>query len=247
MTERIECRVFEERLDALARGTLPPDLAVELRAHAAGCAACRGLAALGDHLAGPDLATLESRVPDAWIDGMWDSVQTALADEAPLRTSRRSLRVPLLAAAVVALLVATGWSITAWSRAERRSTALASELADQRIRLAELEARLDDAVAPGAATAAGGWLRSLDGADELTLDGLRAALADLPPGTPLLSAAKARALASSRWMPGPWRASLEHLPVDEPVTAADLLNALDELDLPGGMPVPADRLLDLLS
>jgi hypothetical protein len=205
----------------------------------------------------PDtLEALEAQVPDEWVTGMWDAVQGARARSAtsPARPRRaRRWVMPALAAAVVALLFANGLTFQALRRARAHETDLATQLLDQQRRLAALEEsgargplrgnRVARSMLPGRDA----WVRSLESGGELTLDDLRALLGELPAGTPIMDGAQAGSRAGARLLPGAWRQAFTELDTTGPLTAGDLLDILNRLDLPGSTSVPRARLIQLLS
>jgi hypothetical protein len=253
VTDPIDCRFFEDQLDALVRGELPDHGRVALRAHAGACAACASLLRVQEHVHGPRLAALEAQVPEAWVASMWDDVQGALASPRERRAMgmRRGVRwaVPVLAAATVALLLASGLAFRALRRAEAREIVLSEQILDQQRRLAELEGPTVERAGAGAGLAASdAWVRSLRARREVTVAELRAALRALPADTRLISSSRAGVLDAAPFVPGVWREAFARLDATRrDVTAEDLLDLLDELDLAAGTSVPTARLLDLLS
>jgi hypothetical protein len=201
----------------------------------------------------PDsLKALEDQVPDQWVSSMWDDVQGALGARPRPGRPRRRWAMPLLAAAVVALLMVNGLTLRALRRAEARSAVLTEQLLDQQRRLVGIEAaaaprsgRAERRVASLGAREA--WLRALEGRGDLTVSDLRVLLRELPAGTTVVSASRSSALAGARFMPAAWREAFAGLDATAGVTAEELLGVLDALNLPGGASVPTARLIELLS
>ena len=75
MKKEIDCQVFEDQLDALARGTLPEEGARQLRTHAESCPACAAQMAVQKHLASPSLEELEAAVPEGMLASLWPRIQ----------------------------------------------------------------------------------------------------------------------------------------------------------------------------
>jgi len=245
--DAVDCRWFEEQLDAGIARDLTDEAVARLWDHAAACPPCRALLGLRTHVPGPSLAELEGRVPDAWVDEMEPSVRRALAQPTAPEGHPRSLKVPLLAAALVALLLSTGISRRELSRSRERANALAVQLLDQQRRLVQLEN-------PSATSMSRvprfspreSWLRTIEDRPAVTVEELREWLAQLPDDFTLLGPQRTRELGGARWVPAPWREAFEALPDDAGATAADLRNVLDRIGLPEGASVPTRRLLDLL-
>jgi hypothetical protein len=252
--DAVDCRVFEDQLDLADAGSLPDDASALLHAHAAVCPSCATLLRLRAHLPGPSLADLEARVPEAWVDGMVPAVQRALearerqGGEAVGPTGRRrGFALPLLVAAVVALLLSTGLALVALDRSRDRAEVLAAQLLDQERRLAAFEAPSTPGAIPAARlTSRESWLRELESTEVLTVSDLKALLEQLPGDMALMGPRRTRELARSRWVPSPWREAFRALPDDGGATAADLLDTLDRIGLPLDAVVPTRRLLDLL-
>ena len=252
MRDAVDCGVFEDQLDAGLAEELPVETAGRLWAHAAACSPCRALLGLRSLVPGPSLANLEARVPDEWIDEMEPAVRRALVR--PPTSARRSdagrprgSKVPLLVAAVVALLISTGLAVLELDRSRERGDALAAQLLDQQRRIAQLETSSTLVAASGPSSSSReSWLQVLGDRPSLTVAELRDLLEQFPDDVALLGPARTRALAGSRWVPSPWREAFETLPSDAGATAGDLRNALDLIGLPEDATVPTRRLLDLL-
>lgn len=200
-----------------------------------------------DQPAKPSLESLESKVPDVWVSSMWRDVQDALRERRPAGRGQHRWTTPVLVAASMALLFVNGLTLRALRQAERRTAALAEELVDQQRRLADLEAPATSRSASGRRLAGrDAWLRALSEREDLTVADLRALLAELPAGTPVTRTSPGGALGGRR-LPAAWRAAFARLDATREVTIADVLDVLDELDLPDGTTVPTARLIELLS
>lgn len=247
MMDRVDCRVFEDQLEAWDRGDLLPAGESLLRAHLGeGCPACAELARLRGHLAAVPLEALEAEVPDALVASMWGGVTGSLRRRPRGGLDGAGWLVPALAAAVLVLVALNGAAWVALDRATARQEALTEQLLDQQRRLVTGE---------GAGEAAAGRtgfgrtasLRALGAAETLTVSELTTLLREIPAGTPVIRAARREALARARWVPEGWKAVLGRHASEGDVTAGDMLRMLDELDLPGGATVPAGRILELVS
>ena len=73
--KNVDCRVFEDQLDALVEGQLPPEGVRQMRRHAESCPDCAMQLKVQEHLALPSLEELEERVPDEMVASMWDRVR----------------------------------------------------------------------------------------------------------------------------------------------------------------------------
>jgi hypothetical protein len=194
----------------------------------------------------PSLKSLEGEVPDEWVGGMWKDVEGRISGRRP---SRNAWLVPTLAAASVALLVSSLWSLGALHASRGREALLLNELRAQEARLA-LPAEASPPSRLGRtrdAAIRAGWVRSLEGRRSVPVDEFLEILAALPPGTVLLDEGRVRAVLEARLVPAAWRRVLDGLDTEGPLRAGDLLNALRLMDLPSGATVPAGRLLDLLT
>jgi len=131
----------------------------------------------------PSAGELESRVPDDLAEGMWSRVEAALGRRpAPLR---RDFSRPLLAAAAVLLLLATGYLLGERGQLLRRQE-------DLSLRLARLET-----AAPAPLPAQDALMaRYLGRRESWSPAQLTHLLEGLPPGAQILDAASARRLAA---------------------------------------------------
>lgn len=248
MMDRIDCQVFEDQLDALARDELPAEAIAQLRGHAERCADCATQLRVQEHLVTPSLGALEAEVPDVWVAGMSERVEAALQAGSPRSRRRPSWVVPAVAAAMVTLLVNVALTRNALHRAEARELTLSEQVLDQQRRLTALEEPATAGPTLNSSLAGrDGWLRSLNSQGTLTVDELRAVLSGLPGGTTLFTASQSSTLTVSRFMPAVWREAFARLQTTDEVTARDLLGVLDDLDLPDDASVPTSRLLAILS
>lgn len=246
--ERLDCRIFEDQLDALVRRELSDEGVAHLRGHAAGCRECGALLRMKEHLLSPSLEELEERVPDALVASMWEGVRGALKGRRRSVGARFGWLTPALAAAAVILLLMNGLALRSLRQAEDRAHLLTKQVLDQQRRLVSLEEQR--ATPPGDAPglmARRMPMGALEGQAELTVAYLRTLLARLPARRPVITAEQSRILAFSSLVPTPWRNALDELEAGRDVTPRDLLRVLDGLDLPGDALVPTGRLFELLS
>lgn len=140
MKKDVDCRVFEDQLDALAGGDLSEEGLRHLRLHAESCAECSILLRTQEHLAAPSLAELEKAVPGELVASIWPRVE---AETGPSRVrgpvSREVLprwyrilparwAIPALAAAAVVLLLSTGFLMTELTATRARANRLAHQV-----------------------------------------------------------------------------------------------------------------------
>lgn len=193
------------------------------------------------------LEALEAQVPDTWVSSMWGDVRGAVRERRRMRRPGRRWAAPLLVAASVALLFANGLALRALRQAEGRTAALSEQLIDQQRRLSDFEAPAASRFGRAERlTGRDAWLRALSEREDLTVADLRALLSELPAGTPVTRTSRPGALRGAR-LPAAWQAALTRLDAEGDVTVADVLDVLDELDLPEGTAVPTARLIELLS
>lgn len=231
MNKPLDCQVFADQLDALVRGELPEEGMRQLRIHAEGCPECGLQLKVQEHLVEPELGSLESleaRVPEEMVAGMWEAVREDLSsrrvaaedgpagepaaagrempvartgrsrDHLPFR-ARRNWLVPALAAAAVALLLSTGFLSWQTVQLRTRATALAQQVEDQRHWMARLEADGSDPVARTAALAGRSpWSRALARQEEITLGTLTDLLARAPGNRVILTRSQMDAILRSR-------------------------------------------------
>jgi hypothetical protein len=182
MGRDVDCQVFEDQLDALVNGTLSGAARRLLLLHADTCGDCSMQLRVQRHLLGSTLSELESRVPEALVDGMWGRVGEALRSDVPERRGKgfddvlgragghppgftrggpgsrrgqgrgRDWLIPTLAAASIFLLFASGFLYVELDRVRSREAILTQQVEEQQRWLAELE--VGPAADPVARTAA---------------------------------------------------------------------------------------------
>jgi hypothetical protein len=262
VTKPIDCQVFEDQLDALVNGDLPADGMEQLRLHSEACPDCAMQLRVHEHLAEPSLEELEARVPSSLVASLWPRVEGTL--EARPRTARPTIKtssrwrsllsawqVPAMAAAILLLLIGSGFLFAQLRTVQARERVLAEQILDQREWLAELELRtsLDPVSRTASLTGRTNWIRALSREERITVRELREMLRSLPGNPTLLSATEVRALQrrAGFWTPMPWGEALREFDGEAGVRAQDLLAVMETMDLHPEINVPTARLVDLLN
>jgi len=258
----IDCQVFEDQVEALARGELPDEAVRLLRAHGDSCPECATLLGVQEHLVSPGLAELEEEVPAELLATVWPVVREGAAAAGALGAPGRPVRdpslraprfrawIPALAAASVVLLLGNGVLLSRLRQSQDREEVLAQRLLEQ-------EGRVSPTVSTGLESrrsgllgreGAAGWAAALGGED-VSVGELRALLESVPGNPTVLSATQVDALlgAARLWAPASLRAATAELRGEEGVRARDLLHLLQILDLSPEQTIPTSRLRDLLS
>jgi hypothetical protein len=260
--KKIDCQVFEDQLGALVNGDLPADGVEQLRLHSESCPDCAMQLKVHEHLAAPSLEELEARVPSSLVASVWPRVEgtlegrTRTARPTPETASRRrslfsAWQVPVMAAAILILLLGSGFLFAELRKVQARERVLAEQILDQREWLAELELRtsLDDVSRTASLTGRTNWIRALSREERITVRELREMLRSLPGNPTLLSATEVRALQrrTGRWTPMPWGEALRGFQGETGIRAQDLLAALETMDLHPEINLPTARIVDLLN
>lgn len=339
----VDCRVFQDQLDAMVEGTLPLEGMRQMRLHAEGCPECAMELRVKEHLALPSLAELEKRVPDEMVTSMWGRVSSEVgstglgtaddrlegekpsegappaagvwrAGESPEGSHPAQVAdhhpegphpaqvadhrpagshpvpvgghhpegphpapvgghppggsgegkvaegvpsrpfgwlVPLLTAATVVLLFATGFLFWETRQLRIREDLLAQQVVEQRRWLAELDVSASaDPVARTAALAGRDpWVRALSRRDDISFGGLRTLLERMPPDRILVEADRLRSLRTgpAPLLPPLLRGALAEMETGAGLRVRDLLRALETMDMSPGTTVPTSELLDLVS
>jgi anti-sigma-K factor RskA len=120
----MNCGELQSRLDAYARGTLPPAEAAAFEAHLTNCSACAALLETREPALAPTGTLQRSVEPDA---DLWPGIQARLAPRGGRGSNRIAVPRWLLAAAAV-LLIAVSSGVTALllQRSQRAATPLAT-------------------------------------------------------------------------------------------------------------------------
>jgi hypothetical protein len=113
MSGHDECEKFQDRLDLFGGEPPPEEEMRELERHASGCPDCATILEAYLHLAGPSNEELEAQVPDAMTGAMWQRVaaRTVYRNMGYGRFNIRRILSPVLAAAVVLLVFALGFTL----------------------------------------------------------------------------------------------------------------------------------------
>ncbi|MGD2121086.1 MAG: zf-HC2 domain-containing protein [Gemmatimonadota bacterium] len=140
----VDCRVFEDQLDALMAGTLPEEGMGQLQLHAQSCPDCSMLLRVKEHLSVPSLEELEGAVPEELLGSILPRVERELEGSSAYRHSWRAWLVPTLAAASAALLFSTGFLYSELQRVKATGFQLAEEVGTLRTEMTALEMRTEE-------------------------------------------------------------------------------------------------------
>ncbi|MBT8398106.1 MAG: hypothetical protein HKO65_01305 [Gemmatimonadetes bacterium] len=163
MKKNVDCRVFEDQLDALVDGRLTDDGVGQLRLHASSCEDCGMLLRLKEHMLAPSLGKLEAAVPDEMVASMWERVQAEVASlppalnlgstdgsdpssgaaARPSAPTKPSWLIPTLAAASVALLFSTGFLFSELQRVQERGSQLSVQVESLKRDIEMLDSRTE--------------------------------------------------------------------------------------------------------
>ena len=250
-----DCEVFHDQLDALQQGDLSEEGLEQLRRHAGTCSECAMSLRVHEHLAVSTLADLEAAVPHGLTESVWRGVKAELADRrgSPSGEGRGGGRatwlVPAMAAAILALAVATGVSFTELTRVQARERVLARTLAEQQTWLAELDERTSaNANVLASGLAGRGWARALSRRERITLAELSELLRRLPARTTVLTAAQAETLmgVAPLWAASGLEGAIGEAEIGDGVRADELLEMLERLNVDPDMTLRTSRIIGLL-
>ena len=263
----IDCRIFEEQLDALMEGRLSEEGVEQLQLHALTCPDCAMLLRVQKHLSLPSLESLESAVPPELLESMWPRVEEETVNprrfasaeaRAPVQ-SFRSWLVPLLAAASLVLLFSTGYLVTALMASQAREERLAQEVSELDWWMANADRAQEWVLRTGALAPKAQLSRALDfglaGEESVEIGRILEILGSLPGDRILLDAASVRALTEARSPPPPelrdllllLEEAVATLGDEEGVRAGELRQWLSSSPLPSDMVVPTSSLIELFS
>ncbi|UCF19682.1 MAG: zf-HC2 domain-containing protein [Gemmatimonadota bacterium] len=255
MKNDIDCRAFEEQLDALTSGELAQSEIEVLRAHASYCADCAVQLRINEHLSKPSLREIEAAVPEELARTVWPRLQGAIGFGVRRRGGVRrpsrfwAFQRPALAAASLLLAVSCGLLLREVIDLRRRESALLQQVADQERWLAGMEARTGAApVARTAGLAASqSWQRALARSESVTVSELGRLLASLSPRTTVLDSESAGRLARAALFPGTsaWKRVVADLHLDDGLQAGEALELLQAIDLEPDRSISTARFLDL--
>ncbi len=218
----IDCRVFEDQLDALIAGRLPEEGIQQLQRHAQDCPDCSMLLRVKEHLSLPSLEELEAAVPTGLLESILPGVEGELEASPtkptgifldPMESAQTRIRprerrpsdrqpwrawlVPTLAAASVALLFSTGFLFSELRRMEATGSQLAEEVGTLRTEMAALTVRTEEVERTAELAGRNSYqARALDflttGPESLTLGDLIEVLESLSDDEVLLEASQVR-------------------------------------------------------
>jgi hypothetical protein len=270
----VDCRVFEDQLEALVEGGLPEEGLRQLRLHAESCAECSLLLRTQEHLAAPSLAELEKAVPLDLLASVWPRVEK---ETSPSRVSGAVSReilpgwlrpmqgrwmIPALAAASLVLLLSTGFLVTELTATRARANRMAEQIQVLdlwRTEMANGRNLLERTALLGDESRSRSRRRALDfalyGGDRVSVQTLVQLLEALPRDEVLFDARRLNGARRLSGRPSPDTMELLDLldsVVPEPgslgeVTAGDLARWLAASDLPGSLVLPKSPLKELFS
>lgn len=271
MSKDVDCRVFEDQLDALMAGTLPDEGSRQLQVHALSCPDCAMLLKIREHLALPSLAELEAAVPEDLLDSVWPGVKSATGPSI-VRTAQRlrkgepqdrqhfPLAMPLLAAASLILLFSTGLLFAELKRTQALGFRMAEQVAELEIEMAELDIRTEwverTAELGGASRARARALEyALAGEESITVSDLAELLRQFPQDRVLFTSSQLAELLATPVRPpeelqdliGALARALAAWEERRDVRAGDLASWLATSGLPPDRVIPKSPLLALLT
>ena len=255
MKKGIDCDIFHDQLDALKAGSLSDEGLEQLRLHGDGCSECAVSLRIHGHLAASTSADLEASVPDGLAASIWPGVEVELAARRSEHPDRRSeLRgriwlLPVMAAATVALAVASGLLYAELTRVQTRERVLAQMVAEQQGWLAELDERTSaNTTALAAGLASRGWARALSRREQMSIAELSELLRRLPARATVLTTSQAETLmgAVPLWAPPGWRSAIGEIEVGDGVRAGELVEILETLNVDPDMTLRTSRILGLV-
>lgn len=256
MSKDIDCRVFEDQLDAFSQGALSEEGMEQLRLHSRACPDCAMMLKMKEHLAYPSLEELEAEVPEALVASMWPRVSADVAQQEAQRQARPvgrwTLRflAPAAAAAVIVLAVGSGFLWREVRQLRTRESVLVQQLAERERWLAELDLRTAPNAAARTAGLAGSrsWQRVLARRQSVTVSELAVMLAGIPTETTLVDAAEAERL--MRRVPllraAPWKEALSEIRSDDGLQADEVRELVQKLDLSSETRISTTRILALV-
>jgi len=251
----IDCNIFHDQLDALKAGSLSEEGLEQLRLHSDGCSECAVSLRVHEHLAASSSADLEASVPDELAASIWPGVEAELAarrsrhPDIRSELRRRTWLLPVMAAATVALAVASGLLFKELTRAQARERALAQTVAEQEAWLAELDERTSaNTAALAVGLASRGWARALSRREQMSIAELSELLRRLPARATVLTTSEAETLmgAVPLWAPPGWRSAIGEIEAGDGIRAGELLEILETLDVDPDVTLRTSRILGLL-
>jgi hypothetical protein len=259
----VDCQVFGDQLDSLARGELPEEGRRQLLLHAEECPDCAMQLKVQEHLLGPTLRELEEAVPEALLHTVWPKVREGMgfrdgtSSPRAIRgpgVGRRSFQrwvVPTLAAASVALLFSTGFLIRETRRLSEEGALLAQQVVEQERWMAELGSlsAADPVKRTAALAGRSPFARALSRQETISIGGLQSLLERMPGDRRVLSRAQLDAVLRNRiGLSQPLlREALAGIEARDGVRARELIRALEDMDVGPGFTLPTADLVEILS
>jgi len=253
VSQRIDCDVFQDQLDALLGDRLPDAGLEQLRLHAASCPDCAMQLRVHEHLASPSVSDLEAAVPDELVGSVLPRVQAEIAaqrstpESEPRRWHGWSRLVPTLTAATLLLFVGSGLLYWEVRQLREHETALVRQVTEQGRRIAQLDSPTSMDPVARAASLAGRtlWERALARRSSVTVSELERMLQSAPASTTVFDSAESEALTEAlpRWMADLLREALAGIQTADGVQAGELLQLMRGLDIDTERRISTSRIL----
>ena len=259
MSKPVDCRVFQDQLDSLAAGALPPEGLKGLYSHARSCPDCEALLKMHEHLASSERADLEAAVPDEYVEEMWPRVRGAIAkaeavESLPVRR-RRIMGWPAaaLAAACLVLIAGSAFLYSELIKIKEQERVLSRRLALQVSAFEEARALTLGAGSrtyteePRGLIAGRRLQMALSGRDRVTVGELMRMLGRLPADMEVLNAAGAETAIRriSPWGAGAWAESAAEIRTEDGLQVGEAIYLIEAMGFNPDMSISADRLVSL--
>lgn len=241
MKDSLFCDDFQDMLDSLASGTVPPDTIALLQSHAQHCKTCAMLLQIQENLAGPTVDEISGQIPERMLARVWDRVSADLPPvkrhHKPRHTvwTRRPWIVPALALTSILFILLNMFLLTEIRQIRKEERELSALLSRQTLALEELRDRTSGPRFAGSFLNRN-RLRPLSGRQELTVAELRSILGQVPPDLQIVSGSYVRHLLSQmpRWERTKWQNMLEIVDAADGIQSREAIVLLDALALDPG-------------
>ena len=253
MSQRPDCDVFQDQLDALLERRLPAVGLEQLRLHAAACPECAMQLRVHEHLVALSVQHLEAAVSDELVGSVLPRVQSVIGAQGATpgrergRRERWSRFVPALAAATLLLCFSSGLLYWELRQLREQESVLIRQVTEQGRRLAQLDAATSmDPVARAAGLAGRTpWERALARRTTITVSELEQLLRSAPVSTTIFTAAESEALLQSLppWLVALTREALSRMQTDDGITAGELIQLIGDLDIDTERRISTSRIL----
>jgi hypothetical protein len=251
MSGHDECEKFQDRLDLLGGEPPPEEEMRELERHASGCPECATMLEAYLHLAGPSNAELEAQVPDEMTGAMWQRVAARTVDRNTgyERFNVRRILVPVLAAAVVLLVFAFGFTLGELRHLRGVEQRMAEKIERRDETIAALQVRSDDASGLLASDRFHGLVRRryLQDRETYRIGELITLLEQLPPDMEILSAWEVDALLGGGGMAAysPYTARLRRFDYSNGLDAREAIMLIETLGIDAEELIPSEQIENL--